>query len=180
MRGIVIVAALAGCGGSSDLTCKQLADPNNCWAKAAASATACIAMNSTPGLLSADRTTCTWSDGTSVTFDVPLPNATTDLDHLSFDVTGPACSWSFTDTFHNHMELTVGDKTETASLTNGTFTLACDDGTDYSTKFNTLFTCAAPAKAPTDGFDLTTTRFTFTISAVNAPAPLFTCMLPTP
>lgn len=177
---VVVLAALAACGGSNDLTCKQLADPNNCWAKATTEATACIAMRTTPGLFAADRTTCTWSDGTTVTFDAPLPIQTTDLDHLSFDVTGPACSWSFTDTFHNHMELTVGNKVETSTLANGTFTLGCDDGTDYSTDFNNLFKCAAPARAPTDGFDLSATMFQFTLSAVNAPTPLFTCMMPTP
>jgi hypothetical protein len=177
---VVVLAAFAACGGSSnDLTCQQLADPNNCWAKAAAEATSCIAMRTQPGLFSADRTTCEWSDGTMVTFDAPLPTQTSALDHLSFDVTGPACSWSFTDTFHNHMELTVGDKTETASLSNGTFTLACDDGTDYSTAFNNLFKCL-PTPAPTDGFELSSTMVSFTISAVNAPTPLFTCMTPTP
>lgn len=176
---VVVLAALAACGGSNDLTCKQLADPSNCWAKAASEATACIAMRTTPGSFAADRSSCTWSDGTMVTFDAPLPNATMDLDHLSFDVTGPACSWSFTDTFHNHMELTVGDKTETATLANGTFTLGCDDGTDYSTAFSNLFKCS-PAPAPTDGFSVTATMFQFTISAANAPTPLFTCMTPTP
>ena len=177
---VVVLAALAACGGSSDLTCKQLADPNNCWAKAATEATACIAMRAQPGLYSPDRSMCTWSDGTTVTFDAPLPTTKMALDHLAFDVTGPACSWSFTDTFHNHMELTVGNKTETATLSNGTFTLGCDDGTDYSTAFNTLFTCAAPARAPTDGYDLSATMFQFTLSAVNAPTPLFTCSMPTP
>jgi hypothetical protein len=172
---VVVLAALAACGGSSDLTCAQLADPMNCWAKAAAEATSCIAMHATPGTLSADRTSCTWSDGTTVTFDQALPTSTTALDHLTFDVAGPGCSWSFTDTFHNHMELTVGLKTETATLANGTFTLGCDDGTSYSTAFNTLFTCAAPARAPTDGFDVEPTSVSFTISAVGAPAPLFTC-----
>lgn len=179
MRTVVMLAALSACGGN-DLTCKQLADPNNCWAKAAADATACIAMRTQPGAFAADRASCTWSDGTTVTFDAPLPQTTMDLDHLSFDVLGPSCSWSFTDTFHNHMELTVGDKTETATLANGTFTLGCDDGTDYSTSFNSLLSCAAPARAPTDGFELTNTSFQFTISAVNAPTPLFTCMSLTP
>lgn len=178
MRMVVALAALAACG-SNDLTCKELADPNNCWAKAATEATACIAMRTSPGAFSTDRTMCTWPDGTAVTFDTPLPQATTDLDHLSFDVTGPGCSWSFTDTFHNHMELTVGDKTETASLSNGTFTLGCDNGTDYSTAFSNLLKCS-PTPAPTDGFSVTSTMFSFTISAVNAPTPLFTCMALTP
>jgi len=99
------------------------------------------------------------------------------LDHLTFTVTAPGCSWSFTDTFHNHMELTIGNKTEISELEpGGTFELHCDDGTTYATKFDTLFTCASPARAPTDGFDVQPASFQFTLSAVNAPTPLFTCM----
>jgi len=173
---VVVLAALAACG-SNDLTCKQLADPTNCWAKAATEATGCIAMHATPGMLSADRTSCTWGDGTTVHFDAPLPASTAELDHLTFDVTGPGCSWSFTDTFHNRMELTVGLKTEVAELENGTFRLTCDDGTSYETKFDTLFTCAAPARAPTDGFEVDASSIQFTISAVGAPTPLFTCTM---
>jgi hypothetical protein len=94
---------LAACGGSDDLTCAVLADPSNCWAAAAAEATTCLAMHATPGTLSADRTQCTWSDGSKVVFDAPLPDDTAQLDHLSFTATGPNCSWSFTDTFMNKM-----------------------------------------------------------------------------
>lgn len=169
---------VSGCGGSDDLTCAVLADPTNCWAAAAAEATSCLAMHATPGVLSADRTQCTWSDGSTVTFDTPLPNDTIQLDHLSFTVTGPGCSWSFTDTFMNKMILTVGDKTEVSELhPDQTFELSCDDGTSYETQFQTLFDCAGSGgRAPTDGFEATATSFEFTISAVNAPTPLFTCV----
>jgi hypothetical protein len=178
MRRLAVIWALAACGGSDDLTCKLLADPSNCWAKASAGAASCLAMHATPGALSADRTQCTWSDGSQVMFDAPLPAATTDLDHLTFTVTGPGdCSWSFTDTFMNKMLLTVDGKTEVSQLhSDRTFELACDNGTSYETTFDTLFTCAAPARAPTDGFEVTATSFSFTLSAVDAPTPLFTCM----
>lgn len=175
MRVVVVLAAVAACG-SNDLTCKQLADPTNCWAKAATEATACVAMRDTPGMLAADRNTCTWGDGTTVHFDAPLPASTGELDHLTFDVTGPGCSWGFTDTFHNHLELTVGTKTEVSEVDNGTFRLTCDDGTSYEMKFATLYTCAAPARPPTDDFEVDATSFQFTISAAGAPVPLFTCM----
>ncbi len=178
MRSARAVVVLAACGGSSsELTCKLLADPTNCWAAATAEATTCLAMHATPGTLSADRTSCTWSDGSRVTFDAALPQSTAALDHLTFTVTAPGCTWSFTDTFKNHMELTVGGKTEIAELqAGGTFELSCDNGTSYTTSFQTLFTCQAPARAPTDGFDVEATSFQFTLSAVNAPTPLFTCM----
>jgi hypothetical protein len=171
---VALAAACGACGGSKDLTCDLLADPQNCWASAAAQAAACVGTGS--ATLSADRTTCTWPDGSHVTFDAPLPTDTSQLDHLTFDVTGPNCSWHFTDTFMNRMELTVAGKTEVSTLhPDHTFELLCDDGTSYETDFSTLFTCQAPARAPTDGFEATATGFSFTISAVNAPTPLFTC-----
>ncbi len=177
MRWIALFVVLAACGGSDDLTCAVLADPNNCWAAAAAEATTCLAMHATPGTLSADRTQCTWSDGSKVTFDAPLPDDTAQLDHLSFTATGPNCSWSFTDTFMNKMILTVDGKTEVSQLhPDQTFELSCDNGTSYETDFDNLFTCAGSgARAPTDGFEVTPTSVSFTISAVNAPVPLFTC-----
>jgi hypothetical protein len=170
-----LITVLAGCGGgSTPLTCAMLADPTNCWASAAAGAAACVPQ--VPGTLAADRRSCTWSDGSQVMFDTALPTDTTLLDHLSFDVTGPGCAWHFTDTFMNKLELTVGGKTETSELLpDRTFELACDNGTTYSTKFDTLFTCQSPARAPTDGFELTATSLSFTLSAVGVASPLFTC-----
>ena len=108
----MVFLLVAACGGSDELTCAVLADPNNCWAAAAAEATTCLAMHATPGTLSADRTQCTWSDGSKVVFDAPLADDTAQLDHLSFTATGPNCSWSFTDTFMNKMLLTVDGKTQ--------------------------------------------------------------------
>jgi hypothetical protein len=172
------LGALGACGGSDDLTCAVLADPHNCWAAAAAEAESCLAMHATPGMLSADRTQCTWSDGSTVTFDAPLPTDTMQLHHLAFTVTAPGCSWDFTDTFMNKMILRVGNKTEVSQLhPDHTFELSCDDGTSYETDFSTLFTCAGSgAPPPTDGFEVTATSVQFTISAVGAPTPLFTCM----
>jgi hypothetical protein len=175
---IVVVIACGACGGSEDLTCSLLADPTNCWADAAARAAACIPSRATPATLSADRTRCTWPDGSQVTFDSPLPNNTIDLERLAFDVTGSGCAWRFVDTFQNRMELTVDGDTEVSQLhPDHEFELACSSGTSYTADFDLLFTCQAPARAPTDGFEVTPTSFQFTLSAVNAPTPLFTCML---
>ncbi len=130
----------------------------------------------TPGTLSADRKTCSWPDGSTVAFDAPLPTDTSLLDHLSFAFTGSAGAWQFTDTFMNKMELEVAGKLEVSQLLpDKTFELVCDDGTTYSTSFDTLFKCQAPARAPTDGFEVTATSFSFTISAVGVASPLFTC-----
>lgn len=178
MRWMALFVVVAGCGGSDDLTCAVLADPGNCWAAATSEAASCLVMHATPGTLSADRTQCTWSDGSTVTFDAPLPSDTIELDHLSFTVTAPGCSWSFTDTFMNKMLLTVDGKTEVSELhPDNTFELSCHDGTSYETSSMGLIDCAGSGgRVPTDGFDVTATSVEFTISAVNAPVPLFRCV----
>jgi hypothetical protein len=174
---VLALVWLAGCGGSADLTCELLANPSNCWATAANAAATCLASRAAPAKLSADRTTCSWDDGSKVVFDTPLPTDMLALDHLTFDATGAGCAWHFTDTFHNDMLLTVGGKTEESTLRpDHTFELSCDDGSSYTADFNLLFTCAAPAAPPTDGFSIdATTGFTFTLDAVNLSRPLFTC-----
>ncbi len=177
MRIISWLVVLGACGGSSeDLTCPLLADSTNCWADAVARAAACLPSRAVPAMLSADRLRCTWSDGSQITFEAPLPNDTTQLRQLAFDATGPGCSWHFVDTGENRLELTVGGKTEVAQLhPDHRFELACSNGTSYEADFSLLFTCQAPARAPTDGFEVTATSFQFTLSAAGAPVPLFTC-----
>jgi hypothetical protein len=129
-----------------------------------------------PATLSADRSSCTYPDASSVHFDTPLPNSTQELTRLAFDITGSGCSARFVDTFHNRMELTVGlDTAVSELLPGGDFQLHCPDGVTYETSFDTLFKCAPPARAPTDGFDISATMVMFTISSVSTPDPLFTC-----
>ncbi len=130
----------------------------------------------TPGTLAADRKSCSWPDGSSVAFDAALPTDTSQLDHLSFAFTSTGGAWQFTDTFMNKMELEVAGKLEVSQLLpDKTFELVCDDGKTYSTSFDALVKCQAPARAPTDGFAVTATSFSFTISAVGVASPLFTC-----
>ena len=177
MRIWPVLGALAACGGSDDLTCDLLAKPTNCWAAAAEALAACLPARATPATLAADRASCTFSDGAQVVFDAPLPMTTMDLDHLSFTaVAGGATCGVFVDTFMNRMELTGGGKTVVSTLLPGsTFQLQCDGGPTYETSFDTLFTCRPPSVAPTDGFDLTATQLTFSLSAVTTPGTLFTC-----
>jgi len=167
---------LAGCGSDAALTCEILADADNCWAKAAAAFAACMPMRSTPAVLAADRSSCTFSDGVRVVFDSPLPADTTDLERLAFsvEVNGSRCG-RFVDTFANRMELTAAGDTVISELhPDRDFHLHCPDE-DYETSFDTLFTCRPPSYAPTDGFDVSATSFTFTISATTTVGELFRC-----
>ena len=97
---------LSACGDSSSLTCAVLADPENCWAEAALELRECLPEGG-EGLLSADRASCTFTDGSEVRFDSPLPESDWDLEEFAFTIErdGAPCA-RFVDTFANRMELT--------------------------------------------------------------------------
>ncbi len=172
------VLVLAACGGGEDdLTCELLASPDNCWATAAAELAACLPPSTTPGVFSADRTSCDFANGARVTFDSALPEDNFDLEMLGFTITlnGETCG-RFIDTFSNRMELTGSGETVVSELHPGReFHLHCD-GTTYTSSFDLLFECAGMSiPAPTDGFEVTPTSVTFTITSVSTPGTLFTC-----
>lgn len=180
-RAAALLAALGGCGGGEDLTCEILSDPSNCWATAAAAARACLPAGSAAqaGLLSTDRASCLFADGTRITFDAPLPDRTQELERLAFTIEqGTFECARFVDTFGNRMELTADERTVVSELhPGGDFHVHCPGGPDLASSFELLFTCPG-GTAPTDGFDLTATSVTFTIVSVATPGPLFTCNLP--
>ena len=175
--GLFACAVLGGCGGeSAALTCEYLADPTNCWATAAAAAAACLPPATETGVLAPDRGSCTFSDGTRVVFEAPLPLDDFDLERLAFTIeTGGAECASFVDTFMNRMELEAGGELVVSELhPGGELHLHCPD-TTYSADFDLLFTCTVPYSAPTDGFSVEPDLVTFSISAVTTPGELFRC-----
>ena len=170
------IVAVASCGGSDELTCELLANPDNCWAAAAEAMAACMPARATPATLEADRMSCTFGDGVRVVFDQPLAMTTDQLDGLGFSIEDAdgECA-RFIDTFQNRMELTGDGQTVVSELRAGTFTLQCPDQ-DFESDFDLLFDCAAMgAPPPTDGFDVTATTFTFSLSSITTPGELFRC-----
>jgi hypothetical protein len=166
---------LAGCGGSAQLTCEYLEDPQNCWAQAAAAAKACLPADADSGVLAADRASCSFSDGTQVVFDDPLPNDIMDLESFGFTIEksdGSKCA-SFLDTFENRMELEAGGNKVISQL-RAKFELICGDGKTYRSDFDLLFECAAGSQ-PTDGFEVTPDLVYFMIISVTTPGELFRC-----
>ena len=179
LRGTTLLACavLAGCSSGEDaLTCEYLADPTNCWATAAAAAADCLPPATETGVLAADRASCTFSDGTRVVFEDPLPLDSFDLERFAFTIeTGGAECASFVDTFMNRMELEAGGARVVSELHGGSeFHLHCPD-TSYASDFDLLFTCTTPYSAPTDGFSVEPDLVTFSISAVTTPGVLFSC-----
>ena len=166
---------LAGCGGSSQLTCEYLADPENCWAQAAAAAKACLPAATETGILAGDRASCSFTDGTRIVFDDALPNDTMDLESFGFRIEaidGSTCA-RFLDTFLNRMELEAGGHSVVSQL-RGKFELICGGGKTYKSDFDLLFECA-PGTQPTDGFEVTADLVYFMIISVATPGELFRC-----
>jgi hypothetical protein len=173
---VIALACLAGCS-SSKLTCDLLKDPENCWAEAALAAAECFPVGEV-GVLAADRASCTFSDGTRVVFDSPLPTSTFDLEELALTIErdGATCA-RFVDTFQNRMELTAGDDVVVSELhSGGEFHLHCGDGHTYEASFDHLFDCAGEgAPAPTDGFIVDPSQVQLTLASISTPTPIFRC-----
>jgi len=166
----------ASCGGDEDLTCELLAQPTNCWAKAAAELAACLPPNTMTGTFAADRRSCDFPNGARVTFDTALATDTSELEGFGFTLTrNDQMCGKFVDTFSNRMELTASGGTIVSELhAGGEFHLHCGD-TTYASSFDALFECFPDGPPPTDGFDVTPTTVEFTISSVATPSPLFRC-----
>jgi hypothetical protein len=185
VKRLVALAALAagfgGCGGGEDLTCVVLSDPENCWAAAALTARECLPPGDQAqmGLMSTDRTSCLFANGTRIVFDTPLPMNNDGLENLAFTIQrGTMDCARFVDTFGNRMELTTEAGTVVSELhPGGEFHLHCPGGPDYESSFDLLFTCDA-FTAPTDGFMVTATSVQFTLVSVNTTSTLYTCNLP--
>jgi hypothetical protein len=185
--GYVLLCVLgAACGDSGDdedggvptetLSCEVIQDPENCWADAAADVAACVPAGEV-GVLAPDRASCTFSDGSRVVFDQPMPEFDTgfiDFESLgiTFEKNGSTCA-RFVDTFQNRMELEAGDKAAVSELhAGGDFHLHCEGGPSYATDFSTMLTeCGT---GPTDGFSVEPV-VEFRIVSVATPDPIFQC-----
>jgi hypothetical protein len=174
---IPLLFLVTSCGnGAADLTCEYLADPANCWASAAAEAKACLPATAETGVLAADRSSCSFTNGARVLFDDPLPDYTEDLERFAFTIEKDDSSCArFVDTFQNRLELEAGGISATGQLHAGSrFVLSCGDGKSYEADFGLLFECAAGTQ-PTDGFSVAPDLVTFMIIAVTTPGELFRC-----
>ena len=182
----ILAVWLVGCGGGEEeLTCEFLANPENCWADAAAAVRACLPADPEIAVFESDRRSCGFSDGTRVVFDETLPQFVEDisqeLEDLGFIIEkdGETCG-RFVDRLENRMEMEAGELSAVAELhSNRDFHVHCGDGSTLSANFDRIFDCAAEGiPGPTDGFDLEPTFVSFSISSVTTPGELFRCETP--
>jgi hypothetical protein len=178
---VLLLLVLSGCS-SSKLTCGLLKDDSNCWAEAALATSECLPSGEV-GLLSADRTSCTFSGGARVVFDAPLPTddfGLTNLDELGVTLErsdGTTCA-RFVDTHENRQELTAGGDVVVTELHSGTtFHLHCGDGHTYETSFDSLIACASDGTTPlpSGGVTVTPESVDFRVASVATPDTIFRC-----
>jgi hypothetical protein len=124
---------------------------NNCWKTTLEPAKACLpAKTDPPGKLSADNTTCTFANGTIVTFDSPLalPIPQGSMPAWNFSVTnngGPCLRVQQSDATHEVVTSAAG--TVRVAGDANTFNIACPDGTSYSSSTGDVFSLLATCDA---------------------------------
>jgi hypothetical protein len=144
VRALAAGLVCAACGGKTAssgkpaqvLDCTWLTGPN-CWQAILPSVDSCVAASSATGTFSPDRTTCTYADGTVVSFASPVPM---DPSSYLFDFTvshaGATCL-TVEQPSGLQMSLTSAGGTisyfETTSTT-GDYGVTCPDGTRFENR----------------------------------------------
>jgi hypothetical protein len=134
----IALAAACGSSGSNStgnkLDCAWVNSSNNCWKNVALAAKTCVPGNEI-GTFSADRMSCTFGSGATVTFDsaVPTTPSSTAFYGLTIkDATGAACL-RITEPNATDTQLTTSAGTVTVSASSSSFSETCPNGAVYST-----------------------------------------------
>jgi len=140
-------ALLAACGSKGgDLDCAWLAS-NNCWKTTAAAAVSCLPPASETGTLSADRRTCTFTAGKTISFDDPLTLPVPQGKQWKFTAmnNGQQCL-RYEDTTQQSFKITSTAGTVSEGSSGSGLTLTCPDGASYSSSNSFgLLTCNGDA-----------------------------------
>lgn len=123
----------AGCSSDAEkLDCAWLAG-ENCYKRAVRAVSECAPGSEATGTFDASRTTCTYTDGTTVTFEEPVPDDPVDDDYRwRFDVEGPDGACARFEETNSGFELTAPSGTVRAVGSFSSFKMHCADGTTYS------------------------------------------------
>ncbi len=191
--GLALVVCLLGCGGreggardgggaasdggSTTSTCETLADPSLCWAVAVADLYACVPDET--GVLSADRMSCSFSDGVVIDFG-PLPLPTSTSTFLP-NVTVRRGDGSECGIFYEQSSVRfVSANGLTATFTQEPgpiLTLRCDGEVVVSDSFSNVVDCAFEGvRLPGWSAELDETSATLSVSATGQSGPLFRCV----
>jgi hypothetical protein len=141
----LVLAACSSSGSSAvTLDCAYLASADNCWKQSVAAAATCVPSASAVGTLSADKKTCTYADGTVVTFD-PAFDPTAKSGSFTITSGGKQCL-HFQGQEGAGLTLTTSLGTFQEAVTGvGGVTLTCPDGSAHAGDGFSLLSC------PSDG-----------------------------
>jgi hypothetical protein len=193
---MLAIAALACGGGSSGsadtLTCDWLAG-DNCWKMTVDEAAACLPPELDMGTLSADKKTCTYASGITVTFASPLviPQPTANDPNpdpkLNFTVTNGGVDCLHYEDNAAGFKVVVKGQTVQESSAAYSLSISCPDGTSVSTS-NALgiLSCGADGGGflggiPGKFWSSDGTNFSFgLIGTSGSSQPVFSCAPPQP
>jgi len=160
------------------LTCALLSSPNNCFAVAVSAVASCLPDNTSVGLLSTDRTSCTFSNGSSIQFGAALANNTvfelSDLEITVYDSNNVKCGHIHDMRGSLNDYLFVNDVGVGRSYENDRIYLECP-AVQYSSDVAYVMACSLPAVAPSDAYSIDGNGIIFSLAAAGASTPLFTC-----
>lgn len=190
---VALVIGGAGCGGSSaSLDCAYLASDNNCWKTTAAAASSCLPLEAEVGVLSADRSTCTYASGDVVTFTpplvLPLPSTPTPTWNFTVKTGSGASCLAYQDDGNGAVTLTAEGQTVQETTPGGlSIALSCPDGKTYSNSnaFSLLSCPDAGLFGGLPGIGWSSSDTSVSVSLVGTSAaygsiPVFNCQTATP
>ena len=186
----------AGCGGgfsggaSGSLDCAYLAS-DNCWKTTASAASSCLPSESEIGVLSADRSSCTYASGDVVTFTPPLvlPLPSTATWNFTVKTSSGASCLAYQDDGNGTIILTVQGQTVKETTPGGlSIALSCPDGKTYSNpNAFTILSCPDAGLfdgLPGAGWSYTNTSVSLSLTATSTTnslgQPVFNCQTATP
>ena len=143
LQRVVVLVLATACsttpepGVASPLDCAWLAG-DNCWKTTLAVAESCAPTTGTVGTLSADQTTCTYTDGHVVTSSTSLL-ATGSSRDVTLTYNGQTCIQ------YAPEMITTAAGTIALSGDSTSFTLTCPDGSAYTTTISALLACRTDA-----------------------------------
>jgi hypothetical protein len=191
--GVFSSAAAAGCtssspsGGSSDPgnLCSFATNGNNCWHQLVQAVDACLGADDAglqQGTLSADGTTCSYANGRSVAFAVPLDPTQSPLDRAKdFTVSaGKKACLRFVEAPKSSISATGpdgGTLQETVDPVTGDMVINCPDGSYAYGNALSLFSCGDAALAALAGVPGTAWTSNGSLSLIGGSV-LYDCVAP--
>lgn len=184
---LAAASGLLGCSQEEDdaeaLSC-EFFEADNCWREALLEAAACVPGSEDRGMFNADLTSCTYADGSTVTFDEPAQVPQGDEVLWDFTVSTPsaeACASFYDDTElgsgSGSIELTTASGTVTESLVGTTLTVTCPEGDRYRGSSFSLLQCDDLfTDLPGRSTAWSDTSLSFSLSGTGEdPLPIFAC-----